>query len=125
MFLHKLLKLGLAFFGFQQLFNLFNKYSSKSVESFFGNVRLKNNFRIVNKRHLLNFGASISAGGGQVQIHHNFLLTGGDGYHRPCFSLKCPCFHISVPRIGGRYFRFEKLLLNYKKHKMGCATWTS
>ena len=86
MILHKLLKLCFAFFCFQQLFNLFNEYSSKRVEGFFGNVRLKNNFRIVNKRHLLNFVASVSAGGGQSKIHHKFLLTGGDGCHRPCFT---------------------------------------
>ena len=85
MFLHKLLKLGFAFFGFQQFFNFFYEYGGKRVEGFFGNVRLKNNFRIANKRHLLNFVASISAGGGQSKIHHNFLLTGGDGCHRPCF----------------------------------------
>ena len=65
MFLHKLLKLGFAFFGFQQLFDFFNKQGGKGVEGFFGNIRLKNNFRIVDKRHLLNFVASISAGGGQ------------------------------------------------------------
>ena len=35
--------------------------------------------------YLLNFVASVSAGGGQVQIYHNVLLTGGDGCHRPCF----------------------------------------
>ena len=85
MFLHKLLKLGFALFGFQQLFNFFNEYSGKRVKSFFGNVRLKNNFRIVDKRHLLNFVASISAGGEQSKIHHKILLTGGDGCHRPCF----------------------------------------
>ena len=104
MFLHKLLKLGLAFFGFQQLFDFFNEYGSKRVEGFFGNVRLKNNFRIVNKRHLLNFVASISAGGGQSKIHHKFLLTGGDGCHRPV--LICPCFLIYQSRILGTLFSF-------------------
>ena len=114
MFLHKLLKLGFAFFGFQQFFDFFNEYGSKRIEGFFGNIRLKNNFRIVNKRHLLNFVASISAGGGHSKIHHKFLLTGGDGCHRPVFI--CPWLlpYISVPHIWGRCFQFEIFLLNCK-----------
>ena len=120
MFLHKLLKLGFAFFGFQQLFNFFNEYGSKRVKSFFGNVRLKNNFRIVDKRHLLNLIASISAGGGQSKIHHKILLTGGDGCHRPV--LICPCFHIYQSRaFGDVMFTLKNSFLNIKNS--GEVTW--
>jgi len=72
--------------------------------------------------YLLNLVASTSAGGGQIIIHHNFLLTGGDGCHRPCLIGPWLIPYISVPHIRGRYFQFEKLLLNYKKQKMGCVT---
>ena len=34
---------------------------------------------------LLIFPTSVSAGGKQTKLFHNFLLTGGDGCHRPCF----------------------------------------
>ena len=105
MFLHKLLKLGFAFFGFQQLFNFFNEYGSKRVESFFGNVRLKNNFWIVDKRHLLNFLTSVSAGGKQNKMFHNSLLTGGDGCHRPCFLVP-GYFLIFSPVYFGTLFSF-------------------
>ena len=42
--------------------------------------------------YLLFFLASFSAGGRQSKIHHKFLLTGGDGCHRPCFYLNVPVF---------------------------------
>ena len=56
--------------------------------------------------YLLNFVASISAGGGQI-IHHNFLLTGGDGCHRPCFLVP-GYFLIFSPTYLGTLFSFWK-----------------
>ena len=72
--------------------------------------------------YLLNFVASISAGGGQVQIHHNFLLTGGDGCHRPCF-IGPWYFLIYQSHISGDViFVLKNSFLTIKKQKMGCVT---
>ena len=66
--------------------------------------------------------ASISAGGGQSKKHHNILLTGGDGCHRPV--LICPCFHIYQSRIlGDVVFNLKNTFLNIKNSDE--VTWFS
>ena len=69
--------------------------------------------------YLLNFVASVSAGGWQVQIHHNFLLTGGDGCHRPCF-IGPWYFLIYQSRISGDViFILKNSFITIKNKKWG------